>query len=82
MFRWYFMGRPSAHCVPRPISEVSSNPSVTSRPSLGPFRSISRFIASVVEYRMMSVSASSEATSTPSRDAASAMASFIPTDRS
>jgi len=49
MLRWCLTGMPSAHWVPRPISVVSSKPAVTSRPSRGPVRSISRFIASVVE---------------------------------
>ncbi len=49
MLRWALNGIPSDHWLARPTSTVSSKPSVMIRPSLGPFRSISLFMASVVE---------------------------------
>ena len=49
MLRWSLKGIPSDHWLARPISTVSSNPSVMISPSRGPLRSISLFMASVVE---------------------------------
>ena len=49
MLRCSLKEMPSDHWLARPTSTVSSNPSVMISPSLGPLRSMSLFMASVVE---------------------------------
>ena len=73
---------PSVHWAPRPMRIASSWPSVVISPTRGPRRSIRRFMATVVEYRMTSRRGSSDSRSCPASSATSSIALTKQTDRS
>ena len=73
---------PSVHWAPRPMRIASSWPSVVISPTRGPRRSIRRFIATVVEYRMTSRRGRSDSRSCTVSSATSSIALTKQTDRS
>ena len=73
---------PSVHWAPRPIRMASSCPSVVISPRRGPFRSISLFIATVVEYRTISTWGRIAFSGWPSCSAPALSTLTKPTDRS
>ena len=73
---------PLVHWAPRPMRMASSWPSVVISPRRGPFRSISRFIATVVEYRTISTWGRISPSGWPSSAAPALSTLTKPTDRS